>query len=411
MLYVRLFSLALFAVALALAAAGLGSFRPTGEYWIYFGIYLLFSILYNHLRFISKKGKTEIEYGINYGLSLSLYAGLTGLFLFEIVYRFANVLYRKLDRYADPEEWSDFFYNVGSFVLQNSVAFFLFSWLTHGAGDVHGALYWVAIAAAALLTGFLSDTLIVVSFVLEREIRTWKEAIDLYKTRTPMAIAQTALTNGLLYYFIAADEWLMLIGLFLLNYLASYSMLFKAQSIQARVERDNFEKMAYTDHLTGVHNRTYMEKVIQTMEGGNEPIGIVVTDIDRFKSINDTYNHSVGDRVIRHFADTMKATCAEHDIVIRTGGEEFTILLRGRSYDDCLDFCERLRRDVEESVVEAEFGGARVDIRYTASFGVYFRTGGSETPLASGYVHADNLLLQSKQQGRNRIAGAREAIA
>jgi len=410
MLYVRLFSLGLFAAALLLAAAGAFEFRPSAEYWRLFGMYLLFSILYNHLRFISKKGKTEIEYGINYGLSFSLYAGPAGLFLFEAAYRLANVAYRKLDKAAEPEEWSDFFYNVGSFVVQNSIAFFWFAWLTGGAETAHPAVFWIAVAAAAVLTGWLSDTFIVVSFVLEKEIRTWKEALELYKTRTPMDIAQTALANGLLYYFIARDDWTMLVALFLLNYLASYSLLFKAQSIQARVERDNFEKMAYTDHLTGVHNRTYMAKVMEALEVEKEPIGIVVTDIDRFKCINDTYNHSAGDEVIRHFARTMKELCGEADVVIRTGGEEFTLLLRGRDYEACLDLCERLRRAVEDSVVEIEFDGGLVPIRYTASFGLYYRTGRGK-PLASGYVTADNLLLQSKQQGRNRVAGARDTAS
>jgi diguanylate cyclase (GGDEF)-like protein len=407
MLYVRLFSLGLFAVALLLAAAGAFAFRPSADYWRLFGIYLLFSILYNHLRFISKKGKTEIEYGINYGLSFSLYAGPSGLFLFELAYRFANVVSRKLDKTAEPEEWSDFFYNVGSFVIQNSIAFLWVTWLTGGAEASHPVVFWIAVATASVLTGLLSDTFIVVSFVLEKEIRSWKEALELYKTRTPMDIAQTALANGLLYYFLARDEWMMLVALFLLNYLASYSLLFKAQSIQARVERDNFEKMAYTDHLTGVHNRTYMAKVMEALEKEREPIGIVVTDIDRFKTINDTYNHTAGDEIIRHFARTMVELCDPTDVVIRTGGEEFTLLLRGRDYEDCLALCERLRRAVEDSVVEIEYGGRAVPIRYTASFGLYYQLGRGK-PLASGYVTADNLLLQSKQQGRNRIAGARE---
>jgi len=410
MTYVRLFSVALFAAALALAAAGALSFRFSGDYWKLLGIYLLFSMLYNHLRFISKKGKSEIEYGINYGISLGMFVGPTGVFLFEFLYRFANALYRKLNGTADPEEWTHFFYNVGSFVIQNSLAFWLFGRLVPDGDPAHWALYWIAAAAAAVLTGYLSDTLIVIAFTLEKEIRTRKEAIELYKTRRPLDLAQTALTNGLLLYFIAADEWAMLVALFLLNYLVGYSMLYKAQSIQARVERDNFEKMAYTDHLTGVHNRMYMEKAIRSLEDADEPVGIVVTDIDLFKSINDTYNHSAGDRVIRHFAETMAGLCDEDDILIRTGGEEFTIFLRNRSYKACLEFCERLRRTVEQTPVEVEFGCGRIPIRYTASFGLYYRRCGSGAPIAIGYVHADNLLLQSKQRGRNRVIGEEDAV-
>lgn len=91
------------------------------------------------------------------------------------------------------------------------------------------------------------------------------------------------------------------------------------------------ENLAYYDQLTGVANRTLFyvlaEKYMQSAKQNNSLLGIMFIDIDKFKYINDTYGHQVGDKVIIKAAEILKKATRESDIVVRYGGDEFVILL------------------------------------------------------------------------------------
>jgi diguanylate cyclase (GGDEF)-like protein len=192
----------------------------------------------------------------------------------------------------------------------------------------------------------------------------------------------------------------MVVALFLLNYLVSRSFVEKSKSAQHKMERDKFEQMAYTDFLTEVYNRAFMDKKMEELNGMSEKIGIIVSDIDSFKDINDNYNHAVGDRVIQHYAATLQSFLKEDDYLFRSGGDEFTIFLRNRSFKECTELVEVIRRGVENKPVVIE------DQRYaySASFGLYYYKTNDQTDIKKAYVHADNLLLQSKFGDKNRVS-------
>lgn len=111
-----------------------------------------------------------------------------------------------------------------------------------------------------------------------------------------------------------------------------------------------------------------MAELNQTGEG----IGIVVADIDKFKSINDNYNHAVGDKVIQHFAGTLKTYLSENDYLFRSGGEEFTLCLRKRNFEETMELINTMLNRVKNHHVNVEFNGENLTISYTASFGLYF---------------------------------------
>ncbi|MDQ6595284.1 GGDEF domain-containing protein [Bacillus salipaludis] len=400
-----------FLLFFASLAAAIGS-RPisieNNLYMKAFLLYLLFSCLYHHLRITSKNGSTSVDYGISYSLSIGLFTGPLGLFIFETFYRFIVFFYKKITKTADPHEFTDTFYNIGAFVLNNSIAFYLFhTYYPKFQGVPFG--FWILMFLLVTVTSVLSDLYLILIFYFLGDIKTGKEAIDFFKSRSVLDMGKLSFTNGLLFLFLQEQKWEMLISLFILNYLVSLSFVSKSQHIQNKIERDRFEQMAYTDFLTGVFNRAFMDKKMEELNQTGEYLGIVVADIDKFKQINDNYNHAVGDQVIQHFAATLKSYILMDDYLFRSGGEEFTLFLRHRHFEQCAALVETILQSLETSEVNVEYKGETATIHYTSSFGLYFFKVNEIVSMEKGYVYADQLLLQSKQLGRNRLSSANGA--
>lgn len=382
------------------------SFAPLNvdfdKYIIAFIIYLLFSAFYAHLRIREQKGSTSIDYGISYSQSFAAFAGPFGLLIYEIVHRFTIYFQRKYANTADPDEFADTLYNISSFVFYNTVAFLFFHSLYPLADSIPFG-YFILFFLTTIIINFQSDVLLTSYLYLSNNLHTWSEVLAHFKNRTLLDVGKVALTNGLLYYFLMESQWEMLIVVFGLNYIVSRSFVYKQKSIQNELERDRFREMAYTDFMTGLSNRAWMDKQMTEINGTGEKIGIVVADIDKFKRINDTYNHAVGDRVIQHFAETLNEHVNKDDGLFRTGGEEFTLFLRGRSFKECEEFLEKLRMHVSVHPVSVDINGTKRTITYTASFGLYFDEMTEKLPMERAYVVADQLLLLAKDRGRNRI--------
>jgi len=163
------------------------------------------------------------------------------------------------------------------------------------------------------------------------------------------------------------------------------------------------EKMAMYDTLTEIYNRrAYYIKINEMIErikreGGE--LSIVITDIDKFKNINDTYGHDVGDVVLKHFANNLKANIREYDFVARLGGEEFIIVFN-TNVENAFTRTEEIRKLVEESTVVA---GENI-IRYTASFGVSNLKPEDKFNIEKVMKRADDALYISKNSGRNMVS-------
>lgn len=367
------------------------------------GIYWLFSTLYSHQKIVHKKGNTYIDYGISYSSSIALFTGPLGLFIFQTLYQFTVYLIRKWTKTDDPHEFVDTLYNIGSFTIGNIVAFIIY----YKAFPLFENIpfgFWILIVLLTATTSLMTDIFLIGGLFLLGEIRTLQDAIHFVKTRSILDTGKLALTNGLLFLLLQEGKWEMLIILFILNYVVSSSFLSKSQNAQNKLERDKFEQMAYTDFLTGVSNRAFMNKVMVELNEKEEWIGIVVADIDKFKRINDSFNHAVGDSVIQHFATTINNHLEPNDYLFRSGGEEFTFFLLDRDFNQCLQLVEKIQHQVESSTLTVEFKDRTVPLSYTASFGLFFNKINEEMPIEKGYVYADHLLIQSKQQGRNRIS-------
>jgi len=176
------------------------------------------------------------------------------------------------------------------------------------------------------------------------------------------------------------------------------------QEVKRREElEEELRQIANTDELTGVPNRrSFTELSNQELKraarfGG--PVSVVVLDVDRFKSFNDTYGHAIGDHVLRivgrRIAECLRVNL---DIYGRIGGEEFAILLPETERDGAYQAAERIRQKIEESLIGVD--GAL--LRVTASFGVATWAGFGES-LQGVLNRADAALYSAKRLGRNRV--------
>lgn len=163
------------------------------------------------------------------------------------------------------------------------------------------------------------------------------------------------------------------------------------------------EVMAVTDELTGVFNRRefeeYMDKTV--CQKGSGPCSLIIVDIDRFKNINDTLGHLVGDQVIRNVAELTRSHIRPNDLLVRWGGDEFIILARS-DVSTASDIAERIRKAVEDmeiSVQESMLGPSKV--KCTISCGVTEFEYGDDKELFVSRV--DKALYEAKEKGRNRV--------
>lgn len=161
-------------------------------------------------------------------------------------------------------------------------------------------------------------------------------------------------------------------------------------------------KAASYDELTGIYNRrTFIlraKEFISLYARKKEPISYLLIDIDKFKRINDTYGHFAGDIVLKEFSALIGAQLRESDLFGRYGGEEFAILLPGADEKASAEVAERLRKAIENTVVNAD-----TEIKYTISTGVVTLTPDSETNVDVLYKLSDNALYEAKLQGRNCV--------
>jgi diguanylate cyclase (GGDEF)-like protein len=164
----------------------------------------------------------------------------------------------------------------------------------------------------------------------------------------------------------------------------------------ARQARSVIEE-GLNDALTQVGNRRRFDlELDEALEAGTRT-SLVIVDLDRFKSVNDTHGHPAGDALLRGVAEVLRLRVRPGDSVYRFGGEEFCVVLRDTGSVEAVEVAERVR----EAVAAAGFDvGGSQQLRVTASFGVAEATGGGPAALLAA---ADAALYRAKSGGRNRV--------
>ena len=182
-----------------------------------------------------------------------------------------------------------------------------------------------------------------------------------------------------------------------------------------RAQVDAGLNLAVLDPLTGLYNRryaeTYMRRVIAQAHEVGQPFALMLLDLDRFKSVNDTYGHNVGDEVLIETARRLQANVREVDLLVRHGGEEFLIAMPATDFDAASRAAERLRQVIGDTPVRTSTRGT--DVPITVSIGVTVCTGAPDgTHTLPGLIAAaDRALYMSKNDGRNLVSFADIAAA
>ena len=163
------------------------------------------------------------------------------------------------------------------------------------------------------------------------------------------------------------------------------------------------EARASTDGLTGLPNRRYFDEfcaLLARRRRAEDSVGVLMIDIDRFKVLNDTHGHPIGDEVLRAVAGAIVGAVREDDVPARYGGEEFAVLLRNPTPAVAAEVGERVRQAVG-ALELGRFGVARVSVSVGATV-----ADDPDEPITRTIERADRALYEAKRLGRNRVVAA-----
>jgi len=160
------------------------------------------------------------------------------------------------------------------------------------------------------------------------------------------------------------------------------------------------KQMSNVDFLTGAYNRRYFfdvgEKIFSKAKRDNKNIAVAMLDIDKFKSINDTYGHDAGDIALKEMVKILNKSFRKSDLIARFGGEEFCVLLQDISKENTQKVFEGIRKKIEQH----KFDVGEQKLNFTASIGISYGLGDTLFDMVKS---ADDALYFCKNNGRNQI--------
>jgi diguanylate cyclase (GGDEF)-like protein len=163
---------------------------------------------------------------------------------------------------------------------------------------------------------------------------------------------------------------------------------------------------ALMDPLTRVWNRRGGNLALKTAfskaDQVNQPVTVCLIDVDKFKRINDSYGHDIGDIVLRKITETLNSNLRENDVISRLGGDEFLLVLQGADAEIAATAMERIRVSLAKEPLRTRHG----DVSLTVSAGYAVREPHSAKTAAEIILLADQALISSKSEGRNRVRAA-----
>jgi len=178
----------------------------------------------------------------------------------------------------------------------------------------------------------------------------------------------------------------------------------KRYNDQLRASVTQTIEMAVTDGLTGLHNRRYLDSHLQTLferaMARRRPLSVMITDLDRFKAVNDTFGHDGGDDVLREFARRLRQNVRGIDLACRYGGEEFVVVMPDTDGEVAQKVAERIRAQIAGQPFAVGREGRTITV--TVSVGVSSLLKGPDCVEAL-MKRADMALYEAKTGGRNRV--------
>ncbi|MDD2698060.1 MAG: diguanylate cyclase [Arcobacteraceae bacterium] len=164
---------------------------------------------------------------------------------------------------------------------------------------------------------------------------------------------------------------------------------------------EEIRDMANKDFLTGAYNRRFFydsgTAIFLKAKREKRDLCVAMFDIDKFKNINDTHGHDIGDVAIKEVATILHQTLRKSDLIARFGGEEFCVLLENISREDAITLFEKIRDIFEKNILNVN----NIEVRFTVSIGIFY---GIQETIDDMIKIADNGLYFCKEHGRNQVA-------
>jgi len=183
-----------------------------------------------------------------------------------------------------------------------------------------------------------------------------------------------------------------------------FSWFFVGQLLKVNELEKQMRELAAYDSMTNLYNRgsclLALESAIRQIKRTQTDLVILYIDIDHFKDINDTYGHDVGDIVIKHFANYLKSSLRESDIIGRIGGEEFLVGLPSLELEKGKAVAEKLRAGFVNDLILIN-NDTTIDVTISIGISIYRYT--EEINLREILKKADIALYNAKNSGRNRV--------
>jgi two-component system cell cycle response regulator len=173
--------------------------------------------------------------------------------------------------------------------------------------------------------------------------------------------------------------------------------------LRLRAEFDRSLELAVTDGLTGLRNRRYVFRHLESLLRGGTACGVLMIDVDRFKPLNDYYGHAAGDAALREVAARLREHVRASDVVARYGGEEFLVVMSGAGPEETSVIAERLRAAIGDRPID--LGQAKLPVTVSIGSALSVKNTEAEALIAA----ADTAMYRAKALGRNRVEAATEA--
>ena len=173
--------------------------------------------------------------------------------------------------------------------------------------------------------------------------------------------------------------------------------------LRLRAEFDRSLELAVTDGLTGLRNRRYVFRHLESLLRAGTACGVLMIDVDRFKPLNDYYGHAAGDAALREVAARLREHVRASDIVARYGGEEFLVVMSGAGAEETAVIAERLRAAIADRPID--LGQAKLPVTVSIGSALAANMTDAEALIAA----ADVAMYRAKSLGRNRVEAAIEA--
>ena len=176
------------------------------------------------------------------------------------------------------------------------------------------------------------------------------------------------------------------------------------QSNELEKAQIELKELANRDSLTNLYNRRYLSEISEELlllaKRQTIPLSVLMIDIDKFKNINDTYGHDVGDEVIKLLANSLIKNVRQSDIVARLGGEEFVVILSDSDIDNAQIKAEDIRKNIEK--LEHKLENSTI-IKFTVSIGVSGYDIENDFSFDKVLKKSDEALYEAKESGRNKV--------